>query len=95
MLAAARASMTERLPSEAEIPLDVLAAAAFPKLVVRGDWRSAPPAAQQRAAAIFHAICDVLEARLDAEGAEFPAAHNPQLIGRPFNDRLRAFWSRS
>ena len=95
MLAAARASMTERLPSEAEIPLDVLAAAPFPKLVVRGDWRRAPPTAQRRAGAIFHAICDVLEARLGAERAELPAAHNPQLLGRPFNDRLRGFWSRA
>jgi pimeloyl-ACP methyl ester carboxylesterase len=95
MLAAAQASMTERLPSEAEIPLDVLAAVPFPKLVVRGDWRKAPPTAQRRAGALFHAICDVLEARLGAERAELPAAHNPQLLGRPVNDRLRAFWSRS
>jgi len=92
-LEAARASMAERLPSEAEIPLDVLARQPFPKLVVRGDWRDAPPSAQRRAGAIFHAICDILEDRLDAEHAQFPAAHNPQLLGRPFNDRLRAFWA--
>jgi pimeloyl-ACP methyl ester carboxylesterase len=92
-LIAARASMTERLPSEAVIPLDTLAAAGFPKLVVRGDWCNAPPTAQRRAGAIFHAVCDVLEACLDAEHAEFPATHNPQLLGRPFNDRLQAFWS--
>jgi pimeloyl-ACP methyl ester carboxylesterase len=92
-LEAARASMTERMPWEAEIPLDVLAESPFPKLVVRGDWRNAPVAAQRRAGAIFHAVCDALEARLDAERAELPAAHNPQLLGRPFNDRLRRFWS--
>ena len=92
-LEAARASMTERPPSEAEIPFDLLARQRFRKLVVRGDWRKAPPTAQRRAGAIFHAICDVLEKRLDAERAEFPAAHNPQLLGGPFNDRLRAFWA--
>lgn len=93
MLAAARASMTERGPWEARIPLDALAAAPFGKLVVRGDWRDAPPEAQRRARATFHVICDVLEGRLDAEGAELSAAHNPQLLGAPFNDRLRSFWS--
>ena len=33
---------------------------------------------------------DVLEERLKAERAVFPGAtHNPQLLGKPFNDRLR------
>ncbi|HMG31357.1 MAG TPA: hypothetical protein VK585_14685 [Jiangellaceae bacterium] len=33
---------------------------------------------------------DVLEERLEAERAVFPGAtHNPQLLGKPFNDRLR------
>jgi pimeloyl-ACP methyl ester carboxylesterase len=92
-LAAARASMTERPPWEAELPLAALAAAPFPKLVVRGDWKDAPAEARRRARPAFHAICDVLEARLGAKGAEFPAAHNPQALGQPFNERLRAFWS--
>jgi pimeloyl-ACP methyl ester carboxylesterase len=92
-LDAARASMAERSPAEAEIPLDFLARQPFPKLVVRGDWRDARPTAQRRAGAIFHAICEVLEERLGAESAEFRAAHNPQLLGRPFNERLRAFWA--
>ena len=67
-----------------------------------GKWLSTRPKLQCRACrhqvsltagTIFHAVCDVLEARLAAEGAEFPAAHSPQLLGRPFNDRLRVFWS--
>ena len=92
-LEAARASMTERSPSEAEVPLDALAAEPFPKLVVRGDWADAPASARRRAGSIFHSICDVLEERLQAEGAEFHSAHNPQLLGAPFNERLRAFWA--
>jgi pimeloyl-ACP methyl ester carboxylesterase len=94
-LAAARASMGERPPWEADLPLDELAAAPFPKLVVRGDWRTAPPEARRRARSTFHAICDVLEMRLRAQSAELPAAHNPQALGQPFNERLRAFWSGS
>jgi len=42
--------------------------------------------------AVFHAVCDVLEEELGAESAVFPAAHNHQLVGEPFNERLRAFW---
>jgi hypothetical protein len=34
----------------------------------------------------------VLERQLDAESAIFPGAHNPQLLGEPFNERLRTFW---
>ena len=52
----ARALMVERGPWEAEIPLDTLAAAAFPKLVVSGAHHPA-----------FDAICDVLERELHAE----------------------------
>ena len=55
---AARTLMNERPPSEAEIPLDALAAAPFPKLVVSGAHHPA-----------FDAICDVLERELGAERA--------------------------
>jgi hypothetical protein len=91
-LEAARASMTERPPWEADIPLDALAAAGVRTLVIRGDWRAAPEPARGRAGAAFHAVCDVLERRLGAERAVFPSAHNPQRLGGAFNDRLRAFW---
>ena len=90
-LEAARSSWTERNPAEAEIPFDALRG--LPVLVVRGDWAAAPPVARERARTVFHGICDVLERELHAEGATFPAAHNPQFLGEPFNDRLHAFWS--
>jgi pimeloyl-ACP methyl ester carboxylesterase len=92
-LEAARSSWGERHPYEAAIPLEELARTSFPKLVVRGAWDKAPPTARERAGAIFASICDVLEERLHAESASFEgAAHNPQLLGEPFNARLRAFW---
>ncbi len=75
------ATMREQPQWEADIPLDALAAAPFPKLVVSGGWNRA-----------LDAICDVLEERLPAERAIIAGAGHPvQLIGKPFNDRLLAF----
>jgi pimeloyl-ACP methyl ester carboxylesterase len=70
-----------RPPWEAEIPLDDLAAAPFPKLVVSGGHHPA-----------FEAVCDVLEERLGAERAVIPGAgHSVQRTDTPFNRRLEAF----
>ena len=91
-LEAARASMTERPPWEAEIPLDKLERTGLRVLLVQGDWCPAPASARALAGEAFRAVCDVLHERLDAERAVFPAAHNPQRLGKLFNDRLRAFW---
>jgi pimeloyl-ACP methyl ester carboxylesterase len=91
--AAAQSSWIERPPWEATIPLDELAAADFPKLVVRGAWDTAPPEARERGGRAFGSVCDVLIEKLGAQSAVFAgAAHNPQLLGEPFNDRLRSFW---
>jgi hypothetical protein len=87
---AARSSWHERSPAEAVIPFDRLAGVRT--LVVRGDWAKAPVSAQERGATAFHAVCDVLERELQAESATFPATHNPQFLGKPFNERLLAFW---
>ena len=77
----ARLLRVERPPWEAEIPLDALAAAPFPKLVVSGGHDAA-----------FDAVCDVLEQRLRAERAVIPGAgHSVQRTGAPFNERLEAF----
>jgi pimeloyl-ACP methyl ester carboxylesterase len=91
-LEAARSSMTERPPWEAEIPLDRLADAGLRVLLVQGDWCPAPNSARALAGAAFRAVCDVLDERLRAERAIFPSAHNPQRLGAPFNKRLLAFW---
>ena len=91
-----RSSMSERMPWEAEIPLDRLAEAGLPVLVARGAWDAVEPGARDLAGAAFAAVCDVLVERLAAEGAVFPgAAHQPQLLGGPFNDRVEAFWRRA
>ena len=73
--------LVERGPWEAEIPLDELARAGFPKLVVSGAHHPG-----------FEAVCDVLEQRLGAERAVIPGAgHSVQRTGAPFNERLEAF----
>ena len=80
-----RATMAERMPWEAEIPLDELAAAPFPKLVLSGAHNPA-----------FDAVCDVLEDRLDATRAVLPGkGHSVQLLGGPFNELLAAFVERA
>lgn len=81
LIQGARTLMVERHPWEAEIPLDELAAAPFPKLVVSGA-HSEP----------FDIVCDVLTERLGAERAVLPGAgHSVQRLGEPFNDLLTAF----
>jgi len=89
-LEGARSSWHERLPWEAQIPLADLRRVRT--LVVRGDWRDTPPRARELGRAALHAVCDVLERELGAASATLPAAHNPQLLGPPFNDCVRSFW---
>jgi pimeloyl-ACP methyl ester carboxylesterase len=77
-----RASMAERPPWEAEIPLDELAAAPFPKLVVSGAHNPA-----------FDAVCDVLEERLGAERAVLPGAGHSLPRAPGYAERLEGFLS--
>jgi pimeloyl-ACP methyl ester carboxylesterase len=85
LLQGARTLLVERYPWRAEIPLDELAAAPFPKLVVSGG-HSVP----------FERVCDVLETRLAAERATLPGAgHAVQRLGAPFNDVLADFVERA
>src|SRR5918994_1763182 len=83
--AGARAAIAERSPDQATIPLDEVAAAPFPKLVVSGGHHAA-----------FDAVCDVLQERLGAQRAVLPGAgHSVPRLGEPFNTLLEAFVRRS
>jgi pimeloyl-ACP methyl ester carboxylesterase len=77
---AVRATMAERPPWEARIPLDQLAATAFPKLVISGAHHPA-----------FDAVCDVLEERLGAERAVLPGAGHSVPRAPGYLERLEAF----
>jgi pimeloyl-ACP methyl ester carboxylesterase len=80
----ARAAMAERSPAEAEIPLDELALAPFPKLVISGAHHPA-----------FDAVCDVLEARLGAERAILPGAGHSIPRAPRYPERLAEFLERA
>jgi len=85
LLQGARTLMVERSPWEAEPPLDELAAAPWPKLVVSGGHHDA-----------FDAVSDVLEERLGAERAVLPGAgHSVPRLGEPFNAVLADFVRRA
>ena len=71
----------ERPSWEAEIPLDRLASAGFPVLVVSGGHSAA-----------FDAVCDALAAALSAERAVISGrGHTVPSTGAPYNKRLEAF----
>jgi pimeloyl-ACP methyl ester carboxylesterase len=91
-LADAMRTAHEPPPWKAEVPLDRLAQASLPTLVVSGAWDLAPPEAREIAGAAFRVVCDEIADRLNAERTVFPGEmHEPQLAGKPFNDRLREF----
>jgi hypothetical protein len=76
--------MVERGPWEAEPPVEALAEARFPKLVVSGGHSEA-----------FEAICDVLAARLHAERASCPGAGHAIARAPGFTELLRSFLQRA
>ncbi len=76
----ARALAVERGPWEAEIPLALLAATAFPKLIVSGAHHPA-----------FDAICDTLERELAAERIVLPGYGHAAQRHPDFNARLADF----
>jgi hypothetical protein len=80
----ARTLMVERGPWEAGIPLETLAAAPFPKLVVSGAHSAA-----------FDGICDALERALDAERAVLPGYGHSVARHPDFNRVLADFIGRA
>lgn len=80
----AQALTVERGPWEAEIPLNALAAASFPKLVVSGAHHPA-----------FERICDVLEQKLPAERAVLPGYGHVVQLHPEFNAVLADFVGRA
>ncbi len=77
---AASASMGEPPPWEADIPLDVIAAAPYPKLVVSGDWREA-----------MEVVADAIAERTGAYRVVIKGAgHGVPHIAVPFNGILAA-----
>ena len=83
MLQSAWVQMHGRWPWEAVIPLQALAAAPWPKLVVSGGH-----------ARLFDAVCDVLERELPAQREVLRGAgHSIPRLGEPVNQLLSRFWA--
>ena len=80
----ARTLIVERGPWEAEIPLDALATARFPTLVVSGGHHAG-----------FDAVCDVLVERLGAERLVLPGYGHTAQRHPDFNERLGDFVTRA
>lgn len=79
---AASVQLRGRWPWEAQIPLDLLAATSFPKLVISGGHSP-----------LFDRVCDVLEARLPAPRVVLSGAgHSIPTLGDPVNEVLSKFW---
>ncbi len=77
----ARLAMEERAPWEAEIPLDDLARAPFPKLVISGDHSR-----------VFEAVCDVIAQRVGAQRVVLAGrGHTIPATGEAYNACLDAF----
>jgi pimeloyl-ACP methyl ester carboxylesterase len=83
LVRAASVQIKGRWPWDATIPLDALAAAPFPKLVVSGGH-----------SALFDSVCDVLESALPARREVIPGAgHTIPRVGGPVNSVLADFWA--
>ncbi|MEO6857615.1 MAG: hypothetical protein ABI323_03380, partial [Solirubrobacteraceae bacterium] len=90
---AARATMTERPPWEAELDLGALVQARRPTLVVSGRWDNLAAGEDALGHRAFTAVCEALTRALGAEHAVIDRwAHGCQCSGKPFNDALRTFW---
>jgi pimeloyl-ACP methyl ester carboxylesterase len=77
----ARLVQNERAPWDGEIPLEELAAATFPKLVISGGHSAA-----------FEAVCDVLADRIGARREIVRGRdHTIPSTGAPYNELLEAF----
>jgi pimeloyl-ACP methyl ester carboxylesterase len=85
LLRAARVQMHGRWPWDAVIPLEALAAATWPKLVVSGGHGR-----------IFDLVCDVLQRWLPARREVFRGAgHSIPRLGDPVNKCLARLWASS
>jgi hypothetical protein len=85
LLVGARLLMHERPPWEADPPLEDLARARFPKLVVSGGHSP-----------VFEAVCDTVASRLRARRAVISGRrHTIPATGAAYNARLHAFLSES
>ncbi len=93
----ADASKRERWPGDAEIPYEVLAGAAFPKVLARGGWNPEQVGRKAQVGAAFGAVCNAIADRTGGRVVRFAnSTHNPQSEeASAFNELLREVWQGS
>jgi pimeloyl-ACP methyl ester carboxylesterase len=85
LLSGAHLLMRERPPWEADVPVEELAAAAFPKLAISGGHSD-----------VFEAVCDALAERIGAQREVVAGrGHTIPATGRTYNSCLHRFLSAS
>jgi pimeloyl-ACP methyl ester carboxylesterase len=79
--------------TSAEIPLDALAGAGCPALIVSGRWDNLAAGEQALGRRALGVACDTVTRSLDAGRVIIDGwAHGCQYSGEPFNRALRSFW---
>ncbi len=82
---AAMAAAKEAVPWDVELPIERLAAAPFPKLVISGGWNQ-----------LNERVCETLAREIGAVRAVIRGAgHGVQRTGQPFNDRIELLWQQA
>ncbi|MEU3601902.1 alpha/beta hydrolase [Streptomyces sp. NPDC006798] len=94
-LRAAATSMAERPCWDAEIPLEPLAAAPWPKLLISGDWAGAPPLYREYAGEPLIACARYLADTLGAEHLVVPGYYPHTQQPEAVNRALRGLWARA
>lgn len=88
-------SMAERPCWDADVPLEPLAAAGWPSLVVIGDWAGAPAEYRRLAgeplSIAARVVADKLGAELRTVPGFYPQVQQPELV----NEALAALWDRA
>jgi pimeloyl-ACP methyl ester carboxylesterase len=91
-LRAAHTTMRERPCWDAEIPLDPIAAAGFPTLVVRGDWSGAPAEYRRMAGEPLMITAEVIAERLRARLLTVPGFYPQVQQPASVNEALARLW---
>jgi pimeloyl-ACP methyl ester carboxylesterase len=94
-LRAARTAMGERPCWDAEVPLDALADAGWPVLVVVGDWAGAPDEYRRLAGEPLIAAAGVIARRVGAELLTVPGFYPHVQRADEVNAALAALWARA
>ncbi|MCI3220885.1 alpha/beta fold hydrolase [Streptomyces sp. NP-1717] len=92
-LRAVRTSMRERPVWEADPPLEPLAAASWPKLVVSGTWQDAPEPYRRYAGEPLLACAEAVADRIGARRLRVPGYYPHTQHPAEVNAALRALWS--